>query len=204
MGDLGRAYGGAEMMKEASSFFVIAMLLLALCCGYIYSQGGSPFTLAGGLHISQPPAAGPSVVGGPSLSAQRIDSILSSAGSPAAGSGQTFYSDSQQYDINDSVALAFFHHESSYGTAGAATQTHNVGNIVCTSGYSCIGRFRSYSSWSAGIDDWYRLISGPAYAGGGLTTLDQIIPKYAPASDGNSESAYIAAVQSDVSTWRLR
>ena len=58
MGCLGWTYGGAEMMKEAGSFFTIAMLLLVLCVGYIYSQGGSPFTLASGLHISQPPASG--------------------------------------------------------------------------------------------------------------------------------------------------
>jgi len=44
------------MMKEAGSFFAIAMLLLILCVGYIYSQGGSPFALAGG-HISQPAGA---------------------------------------------------------------------------------------------------------------------------------------------------
>jgi soluble lytic murein transglycosylase-like protein len=37
-------------MREAFNFFVIAMFLLALCCGYIYSQGGSPFALAGSTH----------------------------------------------------------------------------------------------------------------------------------------------------------
>jgi hypothetical protein len=151
---------------------------------------------------SQAPVSGPSIVGGPSLSASKIDQILTNAGSPAAGSGADFVLDSAQYNIDDSVALAFFHHESSYGTAGAAVQTHSIGNIICTPGYSCIGRFRAYSSWADGIDDWYKLISGPAYAGGGLTTLDQIIPKYAPASDGNSESSYISAVQSDINTWR--
>jgi Mannosyl-glycoprotein endo-beta-N-acetylglucosaminidase len=151
---------------------------------------------------SQSPAAGPSIVGGPSLSASKIDQILINAGSPAAGSGAEFVLDSAQYNIDDSVAMAFFHHESGFGTSGAAVQTHSIGNINCTAGYSCIGRFRSYPSWEAGIDDWYRLISGPAYAGSGLTTLAQIIPKYAPASDNNDESAYIAAVQSDVATWR--
>jgi soluble lytic murein transglycosylase-like protein len=48
------------MIKEASSFFTIAALLLILCVGYIYSQGGSPFALAGG-HLTtsaQPPAPG--------------------------------------------------------------------------------------------------------------------------------------------------
>lgn len=39
MGDLGRAYGGAEM-KEAGTFFVIAMFFLVLFYGYIESEGG--------------------------------------------------------------------------------------------------------------------------------------------------------------------
>ena len=96
------------------------------------------------------------------------------------------------------VPLGFFHHESGFGTSGIATQTLSIGNIVCTPRYSCIGRFRAYPSWSAGIDDWYKLVSGPDYAGGGLRTLDQIIPKYAPAADNNNEAGYISAVESDV------
>jgi hypothetical protein len=148
------------------------------------------------------PASGNSVVGGPSLSAQKINSILCGSGSPACGDGNIFYQDSQQYNIDDADALAFFHHESSFGTAGAAVETRNVGNIVCTAGYNCIGRFRAYSSWAEGIDDWYRLMAGPGYVGGGLTTLNQIIPVYAPSSDGNSPNEYIQAVESDVQSWR--
>ncbi len=140
-----------------------------------------------------------SVVGGPSLSAQRIDAILSK--SPAYGTGQTFYSDSIRYNIDDAYAVGFFKHESSLGLYGAASVTHSIGNIVCTVGYSCIGRFRYYASWQAGIHDWYQLISGPAYVGSGLKTLEQIIPKYAPSSE-NSPADYIAAVERDVTSWR--
>lgn len=39
------------MMKEAGTFFAIAIFLLALCYGYIDSQGGSPFALAGSSHM---------------------------------------------------------------------------------------------------------------------------------------------------------
>jgi hypothetical protein len=151
---------------------------------------------------SQVPATGPSIVGGPSLSAAKIDTILSNAGSPAAGTGNIFVLNSATYNIDNAVALAFMHHESSYGTRGIAVQTHSLGNIRCTDGYSCIGGFRAYPSWAEGIADWYRLISGPAYVGGGLTTVAQIIPKYAPSSDNNDESGYIANVQADVNAWR--
>lgn len=152
-------------------------------------------------HSISAPATGSSVVGSPSLSAAKIDAVLSNAGSPAAGTGQTFYNDSVQYGIDDAYALAWFHHESSYGTAGSATQTLNMGNIVCTDGYSCIGRFRAYGSWQAGIDDWYQLIKS-VYVGQGLSTVESIIPHYAPSSDGNNESGYISAVESDVQNWR--
>ncbi len=152
-------------------------------------------------HSISAPAQGSSVVGSPSLTSAKIDSILCNAGSPACGTGQTFYNDSVQYGIDSAYALAFFHHESGYGTSGAAVDTHNMGNIVCTEGYSCIGRFRAYPSWSAGIDDWYQLIKN-VYISQGHTTIESIIPIYAPASDNNDCSAYISAVETDVQNWK--
>jgi len=166
--------------------------------GKVYDQN-SPQTPA------QPPVSGTggsSVVGAPSLSAQQIDNILCSAGSPACGTGATFYADSQQYGIDSAYALAFFKHESSFGTQGAATQTHSVGNINCTPGYNCIGRFRAYGSWAEGCHDWYRLIKNLYVDKWGLTTVEAIIPRYAPASDNNNEAGYIQAVLADVATWR--
>jgi len=186
------------MGKEAGSFFIMALVGLACAYVYICSLGG--FKTSFQTPVTQ--ASGRSVVGGPSLSAQKIDSILSSAGSPAAGDGNVFTLDSAQYNIDDAVALAFFHRESSYGTAGVATQTHSLGNIRCSDGYSCIAGFRSYASWQDGITDWFRLISGPGYVGSGLVTPEQITARYAPSSDGNNPSAYAASVEQDVSTWR--
>ena len=180
--------------------FTIFLLGLALVFGSGMMKGVVP--ASANLLQSGPPATGNSIIGGPSLSAAKIDTILSNAGSPAAGSGNVFYTDSQQYSIDDAVALAFFHHESGYGTAGAATQTHSIGNIVCTDGYSCIGRFRAYGSWSQGIDDWFQLIKSVYVDSWHCSTVEAVIPHYAPSSDGNSEASYIAAVESDVSNWR--
>ncbi len=188
--------------KSSDNFLTICFAIGLLLLAVVYGSGamkGIPSDA--NLLQSGPSASGASVVGGPSLSAQKVDAILSRAGSPASGTGQTFYNDSLTYSIDDVYALAFFKHESTFGLYGAARETLGIGNINCTAGYACIGRFRSYGSWQAGIDDWYRLISGPAYAGGGLTTLSQIIPKYAPSSE-NSPVDYIAAVQADVTSWR--
>jgi hypothetical protein len=170
-----------------------------------YLVGGKMYDQNSPQQSFQPPATGTggsSVVGTPSLSAQQIDTILANAGSPAQGTGATFYSDGMQYGIDPAYALAFFKHESSFGTQGAATQTHSIGNIVCTSGYDCIGRFRSYPSWQTGIDDWFRLIKNLYVDKWGATTVESIIPHYAPSSDNNDESGYIASVETDVRNWR--
>ncbi len=198
-------------MKSGELFGACAIMAILLSAAFLIGGPGTKFAntwnyLTSGNTTNQqsqsmPPATGSSVIGSPSLTAAKIDQILGNAGSPAVGTGQTFYNDSLTYGIDDSVALAFFHHESGYGTSGAAVDTHNMGNIVCTDGYSCLGRFRAYSSWSAGIDDWYPLIKD-VYISQGHTTVESIIPIYAPASDDNDCSAYISAVETDVQNWK--
>jgi hypothetical protein len=198
---------GKTQMKTGEMIGIGAVIAIMLSAALLLAGPGTIIgkawtdTLASRSQSISAPAQGSSVVGSPSLTAAKIDQILSDAGSPAAGSGQTFYNDSLTYGINDSIALAFFHHESGYGTSGAAVDTHNMGNIVCTEGYDCIGRFRAYSSWSAGIDDWYQLIKN-VYVSQGHTTVESIIPIYAPSSDDNDCSAYVSAVESDVQNWR--
>jgi hypothetical protein len=142
------------------------------------------------------------VIGGPSLSAAQINAILTNAGSPANGTGQIFYQDSITYNVDNAAALAFFKHESTYGTRGEARQSLSIGNLRCIDGYPCIDGYTWFPSWQAGIDAWYRLISGPYYVGQGLTTIPQIIHKYAPNKDHNDEAAYTNAVEDDIAIWR--
>jgi hypothetical protein len=161
-----------------------------MCSGVSSSSAPSFQASSGGL------------IGGPSLSAQRIDTILANAGSPAQGSGWAFEQYSREYGIDDAYGLAFFKHESSFGLTGAARQTLSIGNIICTPGYPCIGRFRAYSSWAESIKDWYALIKDQYIGKWGCTSVADIIPHYAPSSDNNDEAAYIASVEADVSSWR--
>jgi hypothetical protein len=114
-----------------------------------------------------------------------------------------------QYGIDPAFLLAFFIHESSAGTNPAwagikadGTTTHNVGNIVCTTGWRCYGRFRDYATWDDGIEDWYKLIRDLYVGEWSHSTLEEIIPKYAPASDNNDEARYIAQVRTLVEGWR--
>lgn len=147
------------------------------------------------------------VVRAPCLSAAQINAILAANHSPARGLGQTFYDKGREYGIDPAIALAFFKQESSFGTAGVAVRTHSIGNIMYSA--SCPGikftaqngrEWCQYDSWGQGIDHWYALISGAGYVGGGLDTVEKIIPKYAPASENNVEE-YVASVRSSVLEW---
>ncbi len=159
------------------------------------SFGPGPIT-----QIMQTPA--PDVLDqAPTITAAQIDQVLAAAHSPAHGLGATLYRLGVQYGIDPAFALAFFHHESDYGTRGVAVVTRSLGNIRCTPGSSCYHGYRRYDTWAEGAQDWYRLIHD-AYIGHGLATVEAIIPVYAPATDGNHVAAYVSAVMGDVTSWR--
>jgi hypothetical protein len=142
--------------------------------------------------VSKRPTSGTSVLGGPSISADLINQVLSVAGSPAVGTGQSLYDLSRESGIDDAYALAVFEKESSFGKYGAGFENHALGNIVCAGYPTCNGRFRAYASWSAGYADFYRLIT-TEYVARGLTTVETITPVYAPSSE-NDTGLYISQV----------
>jgi len=150
--------------------------------------------------VSATPAAADSVAGGPSLSADFVDRVLVTAGSPAAGTGQALYDLSVQYDVDDAYALATFQHESTYGKYGAGAVNHSLGNIVCAGYSTCNGRFRWYASWQEGYEDFYRLIARE-YVSRGLRTVEAIEPVYAPASENNT-AEYIHTVVLTIRAYR--
>lgn len=146
----------------------------------------------------------------PSVSAELIDRILASYGSPAAGTGQVWYNLGLKYGIDPAFAVAFFIHESGAGTASGwaglkpdGGTTHNVGNIICAGYSTCYGRFRDYASWEEGIDDWYKLIDVEYLNGRGHQTVADIIPVYAPSFE-NDVNGYVNVVQRLVDQWRAQ
>ena len=142
--------------------------------------------------VSRKPASGTSVLGGPSLSPDLINQVLSVAGSPAAGTGQSLYDLSRESGMDDAYALAVFEKESSFGKYGAGFENHALGNIVCAGYPTCNGRFRWYPSWQDGYQDFYRLIR-QEYVARGLSTVETITPVYAPPSE-NDTGLYISQV----------
>ena len=143
-----------------------------------------------------------SVLGAPTVSVPLINRVLAFYHSPAAGKGQALFDDGVKYGVDPVFALAFFMHESSFGTTGVAQFTHSLGNLRCISAYSCYNGFSSFPTWEAGFDAWYSLIRVVYVDTWHLSTVEQIIPTYAPASDHNDVAGYISALESAVDTWR--
>lgn len=141
-----------------------------------------------------------SVVGQPSISEEKISSVLESYGSPL--SAQTIYAYGQQYNIDPAFALAFFIHESGAGTTGAAVTHRNPGNLRSSPLEDSHDGFAYFGSWDTGIHAWYELISSNLYVAGGRTTVYAIVERYAPSADNNDPQGYAAAVVSAVNSWR--
>lgn len=152
---------------------------------------------------TQADAAGAYVVTGkPTITADFINEVLAAYHSPAAGLGQVLYDDGVNYGIDPAFALAFFMHESTFGKAGMARVTHSLGNMRCLPNYPCIQGYAGFQSWEQGFATWYYLIRDLYVGQWHLTTIEQILPRYAPRSDHNNVAAYITAVEHAVNQWR--
>lgn len=149
-----------------------------------------------------------SVVGPNSLSVAFMNKVLAYYHSPAAGKAQALWDDGVKYGLDSAYALAFFMHESSFGTTGVARVTLSLSNMRCVPEYRCYnvsgndGGYSAFDTWEQGFEAWFKLIRNLYVAYWGRVTIDQIIPKYAPSSDNNNEAAYIASLEHIIDTWR--
>lgn len=149
-----------------------------------------------------PTHAGPyGVLGKPSINVDFINQVLASYNSPAAGKGQSLYDLGVKYGIDPAFALAFFMHESTFGTAGEARLSLSLGNLRCIPNFKCQDGYAWFNSWEDGFEAWYKLIRNLYVAQWGLVTVDQIIPRYAPNSDNNNETVYISSLKHYLDTW---
>lgn len=145
--------------------------------------------------------AGP-VLGPPSIDVARIRRVLASYNSPATDEAQAFYDLGVARGIDPAYCLAFFIMESAAGTRGVARSTYSVGNIRALAGQPSFEGYRQYGSWREGIADWYRLIDEVYVKDFGFSTLDEIVPVYAPGHDSNDPALYILTVKRLVARWR--
>lgn len=142
------------------------------------------------------------VSGAPSVDVALIRRVLQRYNSPAVDQAQAFYDLGVARGIDPAYCLAFFIVESAAGTQGVARTTYSVGNIRALSGQPSFEGYRRYDTWRDGIADWYRLIDELYVRELGLTTIDTIVPVYAPSEDSNDPQAYILTVKRLVAGWR--
>lgn len=165
------------------------------------------------------------IAGKPTVTAAFINQVLAKYHSPAAGLGQSLYNWGLKYDIDPVYALAFFQHESTFGTRGMATITDSLGNSRCVPNYACVRTdgsncpdpeqescYAKYPGWGdTSFQPWYQQML--YYENGSLEyylnkqwkpllTLQEIIPVYAPSADNNNPAQYISSLQNAVATWR--
>lgn len=211
-----RTYKGVRRRKgTAYSAPLFLQVVIALAVGLVVCIGLANITISTFTNNSlfsqfqqsqpteRPIRNGPYVLQGkPSISADFINTILTNYHSPASGKGQALYDKGIKYNIDPVFALAFFMQESNLGKSGIAATTHSLGNIRTTAGYENYHGYRQYATWEDGFEDWYKLISEQYIQAWGLTTIDNIIPSYAPNDDNNNEQQYINAVKYFVDHWR--
>nr|BBH91005.1 hypothetical protein KTC_57560 [Thermosporothrix sp. COM3] len=142
------------------------------------------------------------VMGPPTISVEMINKVLERNNSPAKGKGKALYDYGVQYGVDPAYALAFFFHESNFGTQGMAVETLSLGNIRSRPNEPEYKGYRKYATWEEGFEDWYKLIAETYVKDWQLRTVDQIIPVYAPKEDNNDEAAYILTVKLAVDKWR--
>ncbi len=142
----------------------------------------------------------------PRISPERFAALLAAAGSPATPEAQACWAAVASEGVDPLFALAIFHHESRLGTVGlvptyglrnpGATRTSRTreGEPVQVPGR---GQWWRYPSWEAGFRDLARRLVEPGfvYREQRAETVEQIVPLWAPASDGNDPAAYVAAVR---------
>src|SRR6266700_6511554 len=181
--------------------FVLCALLLLFFWWVVWQPGQG-----GQLRVTVQAEVSYTLLGPPTVSAAFIDQVLAAYHSPAQGLGQALYVDGVESGIDPVYALAFFLHESSFGTTGEARKTLALGNERCIPDRLCVdldqGGYAQMQSWEDGFRHWYALILSLYVNEWHRVTIEQIIPKYAPGSDGNDEMAYIAAIEHAVDTWR--
>ncbi|HEX2909666.1 MAG TPA: hypothetical protein VH186_02590 [Chloroflexia bacterium] len=134
------------------------------------------------------------------ISLDKFRQVLQSYNSPVTGQAGDLYATIVRYGLDPAVALAFFVRESGAGTAVGycngqnSLDNKNWGNVRGEEDGAC--GFQKFPTWQAGLEAWCRLMI-KYYVNRGLDRLEDAVPVYAPAADGNDTHEYINTM------WRL-
>jgi hypothetical protein len=145
----------------------------------------------------------------PRMTLAQFQAILAAAGSPAAPEAARAYSAIVTQGLSPAFILAIFKHESNYGLEGFAAVNKSPGNTRSSmTGMGILvqtvkGPFIRYPNWFEGFRDlaWRIVKPDYVYAQEGRRTIEQIITRFAPASDGNDPIRYVSAVVESMNSW---
>jgi hypothetical protein len=142
------------------------------------------------------------IAGLPSLPPTAVDGILAAYGSPLQGYGRVIVGLSEQYKIDDAVALAFFVMESRAGTQGEAVLTHSFGNLRPMPNEPAQDGYRYYKTWLDGATEWFQVMRSLYLDQMKLANVEDVIPVYAPSVDSNDPGIMTSGIRQLVSCWR--
>ncbi len=148
----------------------------------------------------------------PDLTEAQFIAILKAANSPALSSAHAVYAYCLKRRVSMAFLLAMMQRESQFGKTGTAFITHSYGNtrLPVHGGVTPVrmtnatearsGTFPVFRDWTdGGIATVARWLDYAPYAG--KTTVQEIIPLWAPNSDGNDSAAYSAGVLASIALW---
>lgn len=151
----------------------------------------------------------------PDISELTFIGALKTTNSPALSAGHAVYQYCVKRGVSPSFIIAMFNRESGMGKAGTATITHSWGNTrlpthggvtpvrMTTAGEARSGQFPVFKDWiDGGIATVARFVDYAPYQG--KTTVKEIIPTWAPNSDGNDSAAYVRGVLAQMAAWRAQ
>ncbi len=137
----------------------------------------------------------------PTITIAEIDLILERVNSPILPYSGDVYAYGVQYGIDPVFALAFWMKESREASDGSiAAVYHNPGYTEGLAGDPRCGRWACWPTWPEGIAGWYHYMR-VFFVNRGITTVEAILPIYAPSSENNT-SGYIVFVLQHVAQWR--
>lgn len=110
-------------------------------------------------------------------------------GTPMYGEAQGIYNTALKNGVNPAFVAGLAGAESSFGTAGYARGTKNP------YGYGVYLNKR-YPTYTAATDAMTKSLSGSLYKGAGLRSIEQVISRYSPSSDGNNVPKHISNIKS--------
>ncbi len=146
-----------------------------------------------------------SFVSSPRISLGKFTSVLKSYNSPVTNEAGDLYATIVSYGLDPGVALAFFVRESGAGTAVGycngqnSLDNKNWGNVRGDENGAC--GFMKFNSWKEGLVWWCKGMY-KYFINRGLNRMEDAIPVYAPAADGNNVNEYLTTMYQLLLRWQ--